>query len=201
MEGLMAVWKDIQKIIMCYSEHDNRSVKKMKETKNVLTSSAVVKNGYNEFTTFFRIPHMEGEIPFCDREALACDILGAWHEVLITALNLRMDSCVSMLFRNRDNVLRSTVDAVWFKKKNGHIHCFNFAAFAAMQEFINSLRYSRWHECLNNTLGIYQLQKALYWIPEDMRQDHGGFSFGELISCLEEATLISNPVTEKDFNF
>lgn len=185
---------------MCYSEHDNRNLKKMKEAKNVLTSSAVVKDGYNEFITFFRIPHVEGELPFCDRRALACDILGAWHEVLITALNMRMDSCVSMLFRNRDNVIKSTADAVWFKKKNSHIHAFSFRSFEAMQEMINSLRYSRWNECLSNTLGIHQLQKALYWISEDLRQDHGGFSFGELISCLEEATLISNPVTNKDFD-
>ena len=173
----------------------------MKETKNVLTSSAVVKNGYNEFTTFFRIPHMEGELPFCDRKAMAYDIIGAWSEVLITALNMRMDSCVSMLFRNRDNVIKSTVDAVWFKKKNGHIHVFNLRSFAAMQELINSLRYSRWNECLNNILGILQLQKALCWIPEDMRQDHGGFSFGELINCLEEAGFTKLVNTEEDFNF
>lgn len=161
----------------------------MAEKKNVLTSSAVVKDGYNEFTTFFKIPHIEGEVPFCDRKALACNILEAWSAVLITALNMRMDSCVSMLFRNRDNVIKSDSNAVVFKKKNGHIHAFNFKAFEAMQGLSDSLKYQLWSECLHNSLGIQQLRKALYWIPEEMRQDHGGFSFGELISCLEEVTI------------
>lgn len=200
MEGLMTVWKDIQKIIMCYSEHDNRSVKKMKETKNVLTSSAVVKNGFNEFTTFFRIPHVEGELPFYDRKALAYDLIGSWSEVLIKALNMRMDACVSMLFRNRDNVIKSNSTAVWFKKKNGHIHEFNFNSFDVMNNMIQYLSHGCWNSVLEDKVGIYQLLKALYWIPEEDRKDHG-FSFGELISCLEEATLISTPIVDKDFNF
>lgn len=162
----------------------------MKVTKNVLTSSAVVKEGYNEFTTFFRIPHIEGDVPFCDRKALVYDVIGSWSEVLIKALNMRMDACVSMLFRNRDNVIKSNSDAVWFKKNNGHIHSFNFYSFDAMNNMIQDLSHGCWGRVLENKVGLCQLLKALYWIPEEDRKDRG-FSFGELISCLEEAVFVN----------
>lgn len=46
-----------------------------------------------------------------------------------------------------------------------------------------------WEAIKHDEPRVRQLLKALYWIPEDERKDHGGFGFGQLISCLEGFTL------------
>lgn len=154
-----------------------------------LTSSAnvFVENQYAEFTTLFRIAFKQGEVP---RNSHAWrDLLSSWAPVCILALEMRMDSCVSMLFRNRNNVMHADEYRVVFKKNNGQIHSFNHQSFVAMQEIVEQFKRSAWDAISHNTIGVRQLLKALYWIPESERVDHGGFGFGQLISCLEEFTL------------
>lgn len=164
----------------------------MKEQKT--SAQVFVENQYSEFTTFFRIPFKE--TPWEEVFGPHCwkDLIGSWAQVCILALELRMDSCVSMLFRNRNNVLISNQFMIVFKKSNGQVHTFNHASFKAMEDMIKALQQGDWKHVEDNILGIRQLLKALYWIPEDMRKDHGGFGFGQLISCLEELTLISNDI-------
>lgn len=158
---------------------------------NNLTSSAKVypENKYAEFVTFFRIPFKETpleEVFGKNASHLWKDLIGSWSKTCILALNLRIDSCISMLARNRDNVLISNKDQIVFKKSNGQIHTFNYCSYNAMLETIQHLESGNWEMLSRNELGIRQLLKALYWLPEEKRQDHGGFSFGQLISCLDE---------------
>ena len=151
------------------------------------TATVYNENRYAEFSTFFRIPFKEGEVPHSHHTWK--DLLGAWREVLILALELRMDSCVSMLFRNRNNVIMADEYHVVFKKSNGQSHAFNHPSFQAMEIMLDILKSSDWEAIRKQEQGVRQLLKALYWIPEDQRQDHGGFGFGQLISCLEEFTF------------
>lgn len=151
------------------------------------TATVYNENRYAEFQTFFRIPFKEGEVPVAYH--VWKDLLGAWREVLMLALELRMDSCVSMLFRNRNNVIMANETQVVFKKNNGQIHAFNHPSFKAMEIMMDILKSGDWNELRNQEQGVRQLLKALYWIPEEQRQDHGGFGFGQLISCLEEFTF------------
>lgn len=152
-----------------------------------LTSSAKVfaENKYAEFTTLFRVAFKQGEVP---RNPHAWkDLLGLWAPVCILALEMRMDACVSMLFRNRDNVIYADEQRVVFKKNNGQIHSFNHPSFVAMQEIVEQFKQSDWSAISRNPAGVRQLLKALYWIPDSERADHGGF--GQLISCLEEFAI------------
>lgn len=151
------------------------------------TATVYKENRYAEFQSFFRIPFKEGEVPY--NHHTWKDLLGSWRDVLILALELRMDSCVSMLFRNRNNVILANESQVVFKKSNGQIHSFNHHSFQEMEVMIAILKASNWNALRDQELGVRQLLKALYWIPEDQRQDHGGFGFGQLISCLEELTF------------
>lgn len=151
------------------------------------TAKVYNENRYAEFSTFFRIPFKEGEVPVAYH--VWKDLLGSWRDVLILALELRMDSCVSMLFRNRNNVIMADEHRVVFKKNNGQIHSFNHFNFQAMEIMLDILKSSDWNALQEQEQGVRQLLKALYWIPEDQRQDHGGFGFGQLISCLEEFTF------------
>lgn len=165
----------------------------MAKINNNLVSAAKVyrENRYAEFTTLFRIPFKEGNIEeiYGNRNYVWKDLLGSWANTCILALNMRMDSCVAMLFRNKDNILMSDDVQVVFKKANGQIHSFNHPSFEAMEIMVKRLQCGDWEGIKRYEAGVRQLLKALYWIPEDERKDHGGFGFGQLISCLEEFTL------------
>lgn len=164
----------------------------MKQTNTNLVSSARVftENKYSEFTTLFRIPFKETLIEeVYENRDYWKDILGSWAETCILALNLRMDSCVSMLFRNKERILISNKFQVVFKKANGQIHAFNHPSFEAMERMVKQLQCGDWEAINRDHVGVRQLLKALYWIPEEDRKDHGGFGFGQLISCLEKFTF------------
>jgi hypothetical protein len=179
---------------VCNHEHDHRGNIEMAKIHNNLVSTARVysENKYAEFTTFFRIPFKEmplEEVYGKDPSHRWKDLIGSWSATCVLALNMRIDSCVAMLSRNRDRVLISNEHQVVFKKSNGQIHAFNYCSYDAMLEAIHQLEMGDWEAFRRNELGVRQLLKALYWLPEEERQDHGGFGFGQLISCLEEFTL------------
>lgn len=166
-------------------------MKNVNSTNLVSGAKVYSENRYSEFTTLFRIPFKETPLEevYKDRHHVWKDLLGSWAEVCILALNMRMDSCVSMLFRNKDNILISNQFQVVFRKANGQTHSFNHPSFEAMERMVKYLQGGRWEDIKHEESGVRQLLKALYWIPEDMRKDHGGFGFGQLISCLEEFTF------------
>ena len=174
-------------------------MKQINSTNLVSEAKVFAENKYAEFTT--RIPFKETPYKevYGNRKYVWKDLLGSWSEVCILALNMRMDSCVSMLFRNKDNVLIANECQVVFRKSDGQIHEFNHPSFNAMERMVKYLQAANWEAVKCEIQGVRQLLKALYWIPEDMRKDHGGFSFGRLISCLEAFTLIecNNNITDK----
>ena len=102
-----------------------------------------------------------------------------------------MDACVSMLFRNRNNIVVSNEFQIIFKKSNGKYHAFNHPSFRAMEDFKEYLENGNWKLYKPEQAWVRQLLKALYWIPEEDKQERNGYGFGELISCLEEFTLES----------
>lgn len=166
----------------------------MTQTNNnnlVSTAKVYSANQYAEFTTMFRIPFKE--TPYEEVFAGCKDrwkrVLEAWAPVCITALESRMDSCVSMLFRNKSRVLVSNNNEVIFKKNNGNIHTFRYASFEAMEELLGYFQRQLWNVSSPNIAQARQLMKALYWVSEEDRKDHGGFGFGELVSCIEEFTF------------
>lgn len=165
----------------------------MKNITNNLVSKAKVysENKYAEFTTLFRIPFKEIPIEeiYVNKEHIFKDVLGSWADTCILALNMRMDACVAMLFRNKNNVLVSNDYQIVFKKANGQIHSFNHPSFEAMERMVKQFQSNNWDAIMYDNMGVRQLLKALYWIPEEERKDHGEIGFGQLISCLEEATL------------
>ena len=166
-----------------------------KTNTNNLVSTATVnsENKYAEFTTFFRIPfnNVDPSTIFTGNRDLWRKVLSAWFEVCIRALELRMDACVSMLFRNRNNVVVSNQYQVIFKKSNGQYHSFNHPSFRAMEAMKEYLEKGDWKLGKPEQAWVRQLLKALYWIPEEDKQERGGYGFGQLISCLEEFTFES----------
>lgn len=165
----------------------------MTKTNNNLVSSAKVfsENKYAEFSTIFRIPfnNVDPSTIFSGNTDRWKEIFSAWSDVCIKALEARMDACVSMLFRNRNNVVISNKFQVIFKKSNGQLHAFNHPSFQAMEEFKEYLQNGNWKLYKPDQAWVRQLLKALYWVSEEDKQEQGGYGFGQLISCLEEFTL------------
>ena len=165
----------------------------MKKINNNLVSTATVnsENKYAEFTTFFRIPfnNVDPATIFSGKTDRWKEIFSAWSEVCIKALEARMDSCVSMLFRNRNNVVVSNEYQIIFKKSNGQYHSFNYPSFKDMEVMKEYLEKGMWKLGKPEQAGVRQLLKSLYWIPEEDKQERNGYSFGQLISCLEEFTF------------
>jgi hypothetical protein len=164
----------------------------MKKINSNLVSSAKVysDNHYAEFTTLFRIPFKEGNVDEYVKFDWR-DLLGSWQETCILALNMRIDACVSMLFRNRENIIYANEHEICFKKNNGMLHTFRHASFKVMEDMVKALQHGEWEFIKDFPAGVAQLRKALYWIPEEMKKDQGGFGFGQLISCLEELEMKS----------
>lgn len=149
-----------------------------------------VENHYAEFTTMFRIQFQDNTNGESLRSShLWKDLLGSWALVCIEALEARMESCISMLFRNRNNVLLANEMQIVYRKSNGQIHAFNHPSYQAMETMVELLKKGSWEEIKHCEAGVRQLLKALYWIPEENKQDQGRFGFGQLISCLEEFTF------------
>lgn len=164
----------------------------MKKINNFVSTAKVnSENKYSEFTTFFRIPfnNVDPATIFSGKTDRWKEIFSAWSEVCIRALDARMDSCVSMLFRNRNNVVVSNEYQVVFKKSNGQYHSFNHLSFKAMEEMKTYLEKGNWKLGKPEQAGVRQLLKALYWVSEEDKQERGGYGFGQLISCLEEFTF------------
>ena len=166
-----------------------------KTNTNNLVSAATVnsEDKYAEFTTLFRIPfnNVDPSTIFTGNRDLWRKVLSAWLEVCIRALEARMDACVSMLFRNRNNVVVSNQYQVIFKKSNGQYHSFNHPSFKAMETMKEYLEKGDWRLGKPEQAWVRQLLKALYWIPEEDKQERNGYGFGQLISCLEEFTFES----------
>ena len=166
-----------------------------KTNTNNLVSSAKVfsENKYAEFTTLFRIPfnNVDPSTIFTGNRDLWRKVLSAWLEVGIRALEARMDARVSILFRNRNNIVVSTEFQIIFKKANGQYHSFNHPSFKAMEVMKEYLEKGIWEFDKPEQAWVRQLLKALYWIPEEDKQERGGYGFGQLISCLEEFTFES----------
>lgn len=151
-----------------------------------LKSTAIVypENKYAEFSTFFRVKFTEHIGVKMDIRELKLDTIGTFADVIIRALEARMDSCVCMLMRNSDKITFANEQSVQFKKNNGQFHVFCHASFEAMRDTIEALKKGDLTYILNNQLACEQIAKALYWVPEEDRKERCGIGFGRLVSVI-----------------
>lgn len=141
-----------------------------------------VKKSENCIEFSFRIPFMEDE-DIIFGEISSKEILLAWKSVCIRALEARMDSCLSLLYNNKERVRIANEYQILFIRENGHLHAFNIKSFEEMNQLVDSFKNDKLS--FSSPIQINQLMKALYLVPEKERTDHGGFSFAELISALD----------------
>jgi hypothetical protein len=157
----------------------------MKNNTNLVSSAKVYQeNQYAEFTTLFRIPFKESDGSVSTSGITPSYIIEAWSEVLISALESRMDALVSILFRNRNNVTYADASVIQFKKSNGQVGYFSHHSFEVMENSLKSLKQRDWRGVIYTAEAAQQMLQALYWIPEDMKKDRCNISFTMLIEEL-----------------
>lgn len=158
---------------------------KRKSKPETLKSTATFyeENGYAEFSTFFRVKFTKNANVVIVKNATE-DIIGTFGDVIIRALELRMDSCVSMLMRNCDKVTFANEHCIQFKKANGQLHTFNRESFVYMKSAITMLQEGRIGEIIKTPGICRQIAKALYWIPEEDKRERNGIGFGRLVSTM-----------------
>lgn len=173
-------------IIMALKPSINlEKVSKEVSEKNQLDVVVFETEKYSRFTHSFRIPFKE--LDFVIPSMSMFNVIDTFSDVIIKALEERMESCVDMLSRNMFNIVESNADRIMFKKESGYYHSFNHHSFRWMQEAAH-LIYERKFEDLRRK-HYDQIMKALYWVEKPAQRD--GISFGDLTSVCLKGSKIS----------
>ena len=174
----------LQKYVITMAREPWTNLEKTSEKvskKNELNVEVFVDNKYSKFTHTFRVPFKKLEEPIQIRMSIY-KVIDTFSDVLINALEARMESCVDMLNRNLFNVVESNEYQITFKKEDGSYHSFNHISFTNMQEAILLLKDGKAREL--GKIHFDQIIKALYWVGKPTPRN--GISFGNLIStCME----------------
>jgi len=155
--------------------------------KNGLNVEVFENEKYSKFTHSFKVPFKKLEdstincIPVPGLNAI-----DAFSDVIIEALEARMEACVNMVSRNLFNIVESNEFHILFKKEDGSYHSFNHSSFKVMQGAITLIKEEK--SKYLTKMHYDQIVKALYWVEKPAPRN--GISFGNLISVCVEILLI-----------
>ena len=162
------------------------------KTRKVIQKSnyIVIENGEESV----QISYKENTNPYHPHDTTYCrvnhrdEILNAFNEVMIDALDKRLDACFGQLYKHTNNIRSANECIIVFKKDNGVDHAFNAPTFDCMIGCIEILKRRDYDDL--NTFCLDQIIKSLFWIeaPADINR----ISFSNLISCLMEMYLFSD---------
>ena len=153
--------------------------------KNEVNVEVFVDNKYSKFTHTFKVPFKKLEEPIQVRVSIY-NVIDTFSDVIIKALEERMESCVDMVSKNLFNIVESNEYYILFKKDDGSYHSFNHPSFKVMQEAVRLIKDGKAREL--GKMHYDQIIKALYWIEKPAPRN--GISFGNLISaCMEIITV------------
>lgn len=155
-------------------------------SSNEVDVKVFADNKYSKFTHTFKVPFKKLEEPIQVRMSVF-KVIDTFSDVIIQALEERMESCVDMVSRNLFNIVESNEYYILFKKDDGSYHSFNHPSFKAMQEAVLLLKDGRSREL--GKPDYEQILKALYWVEKPAPRN--GISFGNLITACMEIILVS----------
>lgn len=156
-------------------------ISKRDSEKNNLNVEVFTNERYSKFTHTFRVPFKKLEEPIQIRTSVF-KVIDTFSDVLIKALEERMEACVDMVSRNMFNIIESNEYHIIFKREDGSYHSFHHISFNNMQEAVLLLKDGKAREL--GKIHYDQILKALYWVEKPTPRK--GISFGNLISvCME----------------
>lgn len=153
--------------------------------------TTTVKHGNNQsnFTMQFTIQHKDNDLDYGKAAIiLAEDILNEWKDAMKLALELRMQHCVSDLYKHRDSIYMADERMVGYMKNSGKIKIFNHGSYRTMEEALAILNDGKIDRILNPHM-VDQIIKGLFWIPGEIKNSNRKYGFGELIALLTSAFI------------
>ena len=154
--------------------------------KNVLNVEVFETEKYSKFTHTFKVPFKKLEEPI-QAHVTVFEVINTFSDVIIDALEKRMESCVNMLSRNLFNIVESNEYHILFKREDGSYHSFNHPSFRVMQEAITLIKEEK--SKYLKKVHYDQIIKALYWIEKP--EPRNGISFGNLTSACMEIVILN----------
>lgn len=117
-----------------------------------------------------------------DFKKFAEEVFEAYTNVIVEALEARMDACASNLIKHSDDVKYCDDKCITYTRKSGGEHTFSYNAYDTMQRLVKKIQQYKLDELTKSELK--QIAKALYWVEN--KSDAGKYTFQDLIDVIDE---------------
>lgn len=115
-----------------------------------------------------------------DFEKFAEEVFKAYTNIIVEALEARMNACVNDLIKHSDDI--KYCDSNYITYTTGGEHTFSYNAYNTMQRLVKKIQQYKLGELTKSELK--QIAKALYWVED--KSDIGKYTFQDLIDVIDE---------------
>lgn len=117
-----------------------------------------------------------------DFKKFAEEVFEAYSNIIVEALEARMNACASNLIKHSDSIKYCDDKYITYIRKSGAEHTFSFNAYDTMQRLVKKIQQYKLGELTKSELK--QIAKALYWVED--KSDIGKYTFQDLIDVIDE---------------
>lgn len=117
-----------------------------------------------------------------DFKKFAEEVFEAYTNIIVEALEARMNACVNGLIKHLDDVKYCDSKYITYTRKSGGEHTFSYNAYDTMQRLVKKIQQYKLGELTKSELK--QIAKALYWVED--KSDIGKYTFQDLIGVIDE---------------
>lgn len=117
-----------------------------------------------------------------DFKKFAEEVFEAYTNIIVEALEARMNACVNGLIKHSDSIKYCDNKYITYIRKSGGEHTFSYNAYDTMQRLVKKIQQYKLGELTKSELK--QIAKALYWVED--KSDIGKYTFQDLIDVIDE---------------
>lgn len=117
-----------------------------------------------------------------DFKKFAEEVFEAYTNIIVEALEARMNACVNGLIKHLDDVKYCDSKYITYTRKSGGEHTFSYNAYDTMQRLVKKIQQYKLGELTKSELK--QIAKALYCVED--KSDIGKYTFQDLIDVIDE---------------
>ena len=145
-----------------------------------------IQQNEKEYTISMTIPFKKtafSETPYKrDFKKFAEEVFEAYTNVIVKALESRMEACANNLIKHLDSKKYCDDKYITYTRKSGGEHTFSFNAYETMRVLVKKIKQYKLGELTK--FELKQIAKALYWVED--RSDIGKYTFQDLIDVIDE---------------
>lgn len=117
-----------------------------------------------------------------DFKKFAEEVFEAYTNIIVEALEARMNACVNGLIKHSDSIKYCDNKYITYIRKSGGEHTFSYNAYDTMQRLVKKIQQYKLGGLTKSELK--QIAKALYWVED--KSDIGKYTFQDLIDVIDE---------------